>query len=88
MKRFIDLRGQIYHDDEDPIEQREPVFAFYCTVKGQFETFCGTQDWESKSDFIQDAQDAGLEPGQIERLVGLMPDWVPDFFGGEYGNDR
>ena len=54
MKRFIDLRGQIYCDDGLPIEKQEPIFAFFCTITDEFEKFNGNQEWGNKADFIAD----------------------------------
>lgn len=82
MKRFIDLRGQIYNDDDLPKNEQTPVFAFFCTVRDQFETFGGEQNWESIEDFhIAYSCDKKIETDNKElfkRLRNLIPDWVPE----------
>jgi chloramphenicol O-acetyltransferase len=76
MKRFIDLRGQIYNDDYLPKDEQEPVFAFYCTSTDTFEQFkSGVQTWESIEDFKEDfTGDITL----YNRLMNLIPGWVPE----------
>lgn len=77
MKRFIDLRGQIYNDDL-PKDEQETCFAFYCTVKDHFETHSGTQQWENISDFKMDYHiTVADDQSGLDRLLGLIPDWVP-----------
>lgn len=77
MKRFIDLRGQIYADDDLPEHLREPCFAFYCTVVDRFETFCGAQTFTSLADF-QEAyfHEKGALDDPYGRLFNLMPEWA------------
>ena len=45
---FINLTGQILIDDN------EPNFAWYDTIKDEFMIFNGNQDWESWKDFKDD----------------------------------
>ncbi len=48
MIRFIDLGDQIYCNGE------ANSFAFYDTVTSTFETFNGSQDWETVAEFMED----------------------------------
>lgn len=67
MKRFIDLTDQINDD--------EKLFAFYCTVKDCFESFSGSQTWDSIEGFKADY--SGLE---LDRYLKLIPN---NFFSVE-----
>lgn len=64
MIRFIDLKKQI--------QDEEPEFAFYCTVKDVFETFSHCQTWLSIDEFKQD-----YDGDDLERYLQLIPE---DFF--------
>lgn len=77
MKRFIDLRGQVYNDDDLPIDQQTPCFAYFCTVVDKFETFGGCQTWSSFHDFTSDYLEhvGSLDEGYA-RLAGLTPAWA------------
>lgn len=66
MKRFIDLGTQLYLTDD----KEDNEFAFYCTVRDEFEMFSGSQTWESKKDFISDY---GHADG-LERYLVLIPE--------------
>ena len=64
MKRFINLTNQIIDGEKE--------FAFYCTVRDEFETFSGAQTWNSIKEFKQD-----YEGDDLERYLNLIPE---DFF--------
>ena len=83
MKRFIDLRGQIYDDNDLPLDEQEICFAFFCTVTDSFDEYNGAQMWESIEDFKNDFN--YLHSGSqdklnrlLNRLLNLMPNWVPE----------
>jgi hypothetical protein len=61
MKRFIDLTNQICDGERE--------FAFYCTVRGVFETFSQAQTWSSVEQFKQD-----YDSNDLERYLNLIPD--------------
>jgi len=65
MKRFIDLGDQTGNID---YQAGSHEFAFYCTVKGKFETFSGEQTWRSMQEFLDDYN--GDTP---ERFICLIP---------------
>ena len=46
MKRFVNLENQLHLDIIDPKQ-----FSFFCTVKGEFETFNGSCVWDSINEF-------------------------------------
>ena len=48
MIRFIDLRGQIYFDDD---YKNSPCFAFFDTIVDRFMTFGDTQTWYGWEEF-------------------------------------
>lgn len=80
MKRFIDLRGQVYNDDDLPPEEQTPCFAFFCTSTDRFETFNASQEWGSIEEFTEDF-DAHDHPAfgaeaLKDRLLNLVPSWV------------
>lgn len=67
MKRFIDLRTQLYLTDD----AENNAFAFFCTVRDKFETFTGSQTWSSKEEFLED-----YDGDDVERYLALIPeDW-------------
>jgi len=66
MKRFIDLRGQLYDYDDD-----DTVFAWFDTITDRFEQFGEYQVWDTWSEFERD-----YDGHQLERYRGLCPDWV------------
>jgi hypothetical protein len=77
MKRFIDLRGQVFNDDDLPIEQQEPLFAFFCTVTDTFTQLNGVQTWGTASELRTDYElQVGKLDADFERLWGLLPNWV------------
>lgn len=77
MKRFIDLRGQVFSDDDLPLAEQEPCFAFYCTSIDKFETFSGNQCWTGLADFTDDyTYQNGVLDATYERLLSLMPEWA------------
>lgn len=80
MKRFIDLRGQIYNDDDLPKEEQEIVFAFFCTVKDEFLSFSNSYAWDCVDDFKRDYMlDYDTDDLiMLERLLALIPSWVPE----------
>jgi len=65
MKRFIDLRGQ----------GTGSRFAWYDTVRDEFEVHGGAQDWITWSDFIGHAG-GYLTEAEIARYNSLCPPWV------------
>ena len=78
MIRFIDLRGQIYLDDEDPKEKQEPIFAFYDTTVDQFVGWDQYYIWGSRTGFATDFwYYAGWRGIELERFLNLMHGWVP-----------
>lgn len=86
MKRFIDLRGQIYNDDDLPKKDQEPVFAFFCTTTDTFHKFSNEMEWDSidgfKEAFTGDIKWAthnadGYSLELLDRLLSLIPEWVP-----------
>lgn len=82
MKRFVDLRGQIYNDDDLPEDEQEPVFAFFCTSRDMFHNFNGDQTWDSIADF-QESYGCDRKPETqgmelYDRLFNLIPSWVPE----------
>lgn len=87
MKRFIDLRGQIFADEDLPPDQQRPCFAFYCTVTDSFETFFTSQTWSSYEDFRDDyASDRGNLDAGFDRLFALMPTWARTLQAGMLAN--
>jgi hypothetical protein len=69
MKRFIDLGNQTGNID---IKEGEKEFAFYCTVLDCFESFGGSQTWETKDEFKDDYQG-----NELDRYLKLIPDsWI------------
>lgn len=62
MKRFVNLEDQL-----NITEDKE--FAFYCTVKGQFETFSGSQIWASEKEFKED-----YEGEELQGYLDLIPE--------------
>lgn len=77
MKRFIDLRGQVFADDDLPKNEQTPCFAFFDTIVDRFEMFDGAQTWVSFKDFTEDYRsDVGKLDAVYERLKGLTPEWV------------
>lgn len=68
MKRFIDIGTQIYGNEGFPKN-----FAFYCTVKEEFESFNGCQVWHSIDDFRGDYLYEGAT--DFERYVKLIPEY-------------
>lgn len=79
MIRFIDLRGQIYLDDEEPKAEQEPVFAFYDTVMDQFVGWDQCFVWDSIEDFRADfCFFGGWRNDFLSRYLVLLPDWVPE----------
>ncbi|MFD2874056.1 hypothetical protein ACFS5N_16355 [Mucilaginibacter ximonensis] len=70
MIRFIDLRGQIYLDDD-------PCFAWFTTICDRFHTFNDNQHWNSLESFISDykAQAAVQDIADpLERYLRLIPE--------------
>jgi hypothetical protein len=79
MKRFLDLRGQIYLDDDLPADEQHVVFAFYDTRTDQIESFDGDQVFESWSDFTASYSAAAMRGemmSSLERYRSLSPAWV------------
>jgi hypothetical protein len=78
MKRFLDLRGQIYLDDDLPLEERYVVFAFYDTSSDKIESFDDEQVFESWQDFEHafTFEAARKDLSDLERYRGLCPEWV------------
>ena len=68
---FIDLRNQLYSKKTPENKEGEPCFAFYCTIRDEFITFCFSQIWESWDDFEMD-----FSGDNIERYKKICPDWV------------
>lgn len=61
------------------IEDCPVNFAFYDTVQSRFLELDGSQDWDSRADFIDDHKASGIgehESRKLERFIGLMPEWV------------
>jgi hypothetical protein len=65
MKRFIYLKDEICSDVYE--------FAFYCTVKDEFEEFNGCQTWDDIKVFEQDMRKSGEPEEQIQRRLNLIP---------------
>ena len=63
MKRFIDIGKQVGEENQ---------FAFYCTVKDEFEYINDTSLWESAAEFEADFKASGRK--NIERYLNLIPD--------------
>jgi len=72
MKRYIDLKDQTGNVD---YEEGEREFAFYCTITGKFESFCGVQAWTSREEFADDVKDSSRED-ELERFLGLIPNEI------------
>lgn len=64
MKRFIDIGNQTEEAQEGSKE-----FAFYDTVRGEFESHGGSMKWDSAEDFKLDYQG-----DEIERYLRLIPE--------------
>lgn len=62
MKRLIDLREQIGDGTR---------FAFFDTVKDEFEVFSGFQTWEYWEEFERD-----YDGDELERYRRLAPAWL------------
>lgn len=65
MIRFINLGTQLCLNDETE------SFSFYCTIKEGFESFCGTQKWETVEDFKEDYVTSGGK--NLNRYLNLIP---------------
>ncbi len=65
MKRFIDIGEQTDEGDKQ--------FAFYDTVRGEFETHNGSQTWCCVSDFEED-----YKGQEIKRYLSLIPEFWPE----------
>lgn len=78
MIRFIDLRGQVFNDDDLPEAEREPLFAFYDTVTSRFLTFSRSQVWSSAGAFGLDhaTEKPGSRCWPLARFTSLMPEWA------------
>ena len=79
MKRFLDLRGQIYLDDDLPTSEQTVVFAFYDTGTDRIESFDDDQVFESWSAFVASYNAAamrGATTTPLERYRSLSPKWV------------
>lgn len=63
MKRFIDLRGQ----------GADGRFAWYDTIRSEFEAYNGEQTWETFWEFEQ-----SYRGDEIDRYSGLAPAWAFD----------
>jgi hypothetical protein len=68
MKRFIDLRGQ-YTGHR---------FAWWCTVRDEFEMYGGDMAWLTWRDFIDSVEMSGLYHVDevARRYRPLAPDWA------------
>ncbi len=70
MKRFIDMGDQI--------TEGVRTFAWWDTITDRFETFLGSQKWESKESFTQDFECDYDCPPKLDRYLRLIPDdWKP-----------
>lgn len=76
MIRFIDVRNQ----------ETGYRFAFFDTVRDKFCEFGGDQVWDSMEDFkwsfSVSVTEGLISSSEIDRFVGLMPDWA---LGGDEG---
>ncbi len=71
MIRFINLKGQIYLEDE-------PCFAFYNTITDEFITLIGNQTWDDWKEFEKDYYSSNITHNwDIDRFKSLIPE---DFF--------
>lgn len=68
MIRFIDLRGQVYNDDDLPKEKQKMIFAFFDTCTDLFIDFNGSYVWESRADFVWDYRKEVKEKHEFERF--------------------
>lgn len=67
MKRFIDIGSQTK-------ESEGKEFAFYDTVRREFEIFNYSQTWETKVDFITDYNCRFHDDDELDRYLSLIPD--------------
>lgn len=63
MKRFVDIRAA----------QTGWRFAWYCTVRSEFEVHSGQQAWDTFAEFA-----SMYEGDQLERYRRLCPSWAFD----------
>lgn len=73
MIRFINLKGQIFLEETF-------VFAWYDTITDTFQTFNGSQTWDSWDDFVFDCEldenfirKVGSEDTKLRRYLSLFP---------------
>lgn len=79
MKRFIDLRGQIYCDNDLPVGEQHPEFAWFDTRVSDFEKFddgVTFDSWEEFESYYTTAIERGEAHAEIERYKRLCPEWV------------
>ena len=73
MIRFIDLRGQMFNDDDLPKSEQATIFAFYDTITDRF--MLDGQTWVSAEHFRANA--AGRLPQDwLIRCLAALPDWA------------
>lgn len=67
MIRFIDLKGQILLDSDDP------CCAFFTTVTDRFLEIDGEQEWWSLSDVLHAVNHSGFPQQLKDRIVRSIP---------------
>jgi hypothetical protein len=74
MIRFIDLGKQIAVDETDSEWPKQ--FAFFDTIVDQFVSINGYVVFDSLEDVMMEIKAEDMSLASMERILGLIPDWV------------